>query len=152
MLELSDGAIDDQLALYQRAFEVVPQRAEAFHGAAAACRKCGRYQLGYVLARHGLTLSQPASGLFLDKSVYDYRMLDEFQVAAYWSGHHRESLDAAATMLHDKRYPAAEHSRLVANLHFALERLEETEGIDLHAALAVIGAPVEQSGNGSDHR
>ena len=139
LLELLEAPFDEQLALYLRAVEASPGRAESFHGAAAACRKAGRYQVGYVLARHGLTLPQPAGGLFLDKTVYDYRMLDEFQVNAYWAGHYRDSLDAAATILNDKKYPAEEEPRFLANMRYALTKLEEAGEIDVAAVLAAAG-------------
>lgn len=83
----------------------------------------GRYHLGYLLARQGIMLAEPENGLFLDRSVYQYRMLDEFQVNAYWAGHYRESLDAAATILHGGHFPDNERPRLVANADFAMQKL-----------------------------
>lgn len=116
-------SVDEQLATYLRAYEILPSRGEALHGAAAVCRKAGRYHLGYLLAREGISVSRPQSGLFLDQSVYDYRMLDEFQVNAYWAGHYGESLDAGATLLRDGLFPESERARIVANCDYALQKV-----------------------------
>lgn len=121
--EVLKHPVDQQIAAYLRAYDVVPARAEALHGAAAVCRTHGRYHLGYLLARQGIMLAEPENGLFLDRSVYQYRMLDEFQVNAYWAGHYRESLDAAATILQGGHFPDSERPRLVANADFAMQKL-----------------------------
>jgi glycosyltransferase involved in cell wall biosynthesis len=121
--ETLNHPVDEQLATYLRAYEILPTRAEALNGAAAVCRKAGRYQLGYLLARQGIAVPRPHSGLFLDQTVYDYRMLDEFQVNAYWAGHYGESLDAGATLLRDALFPEGDRARIVANCDFALEKV-----------------------------
>ncbi len=119
--------VDEQIGTYLRAYDILPARAEALHGAAAVCRKAGRYRLGYLLARQGLSLPRPATGLFLDQTVYDYGMLDEFQVCAYWAGQYGESLDAGATLLRDARFPESERARIVANTDYALQKVAEQQ-------------------------
>jgi hypothetical protein len=121
--ETLERPIDEQLATYLRAYELLPTRAEALHGAASVCRRAQRYQLGYLLARHGISIARPESGLFIDQTVYDYRMLDEFQINAYWAGHYGESLDAGATLLRDGLFPQSERARIVANCDYALQKV-----------------------------
>ena len=121
---------DEIIAGFLRAYELIPTRGEALHGAAAVCRQTKRYQLGYLLARAGLSIERPASGLFLDQTVYDYRMLDEFQINAYWAGHFQESLDAGATLLRDSRFPESDRARITANTEFALKKVVEAAGPD----------------------
>jgi hypothetical protein len=128
MAERLNRPVDEQIATYLRAYDTLPARAEALCGAAAVCRAAGRYQLGYFLARQGISLPRPDSGLFLDQAVYDYRMLDEFQVNAYWAGHYAESLDAGATLLRDGKFPETERDRIVANCDFALQKVTEERG------------------------
>ncbi len=126
--ETLERPVDEQLATYLRAYEILPTRAEALHGAAAVCRAAGRYHLGYLFARHGLSIERPQGGLFIDQSVYDYRMLDEFQVNAYWAGHYGESLDAGATLLRDGLFPESERSRILANCDYALQKVRGQQG------------------------
>jgi hypothetical protein len=119
--------VDEQVALYLRAYEVVPSRVEALHGAASVCRKSLRYQLAYLYALHGLSIPRPEKGLFLDQTVYDYRMLDEYQIAAYWAGHYAESLDASLTLLRDGVFPESERARILANRDFALKKVTSAQ-------------------------
>lgn len=128
LAEVLNRPVDEQIATYLRAYEIVPTRAEALHGAAAICRKSGRYQLGYLLARQGLSITRPEQGLFLDQTVYDYRMLDEFQINAYWTAKYGESLDAGATLLRDGLFPETERARILANCNFALQKVTEQQG------------------------
>ena len=112
----------EQVGLFLQAYDLVPSRAEALHGAARACRQAKHYHLGYLLARRGLEIPRPSSGLFIDGSVYAYRLLDEFQILAYWSGHYAESADAAATLLADGLVPEADRPRLAENARFAFAK------------------------------
>lgn len=112
----------EQVGLFLRAYDLVPARAEALHGAARACRLGKLYQLGYMLARRGLEIARPDTGLFIDGGVYAYKLLDEFQILAYWSGHYAESADAAATLLAEARFPDADRPRMVENARFAFAK------------------------------
>ncbi|WP_421760919.1 glycosyltransferase [Devosia sp.] len=112
----------EQVGLFLQAYDLVPGRAEALHGAARACRQAKHYHLGYLLARRGLEIARPDAGLFIDDSVYAYRMLDELQILAYWSGHFAESADAAATLLADGLVPEADRPRLAENARFAFAK------------------------------
>jgi len=114
---------EQRLTAFLAAYEALPTRAEALCAAAALCRETKRYNLGYLLARQGLSLAKPTSSLFLDQSVYAYRMLDEFQINAYWSGHYAESVDASATLLHDNRFPESQRKRITDNAGFAMRKL-----------------------------
>ena len=86
---------DEVIATYERAYQTVPSRAEALHAASHYCRMMGKNAEGNEFARRGIDLAQPASGLFLQPWVYEYGILDEFAINAYWAGAYRESLDAS---------------------------------------------------------
>lgn len=107
------------LSVYLKAFEAAPHRAEPLHAAAGACRAMKNYQLGYLLAKAGIERVQP-EGLFIDASVYAWRMLDEFQISAYWSGHLDDAVEAADRLLTEARFPESERSRIEANAGYAL--------------------------------
>lgn len=112
----------EQVGLFLGAYDLIPTRAEALHGAARACRIGKHYHLGYMLARKGLEIARPETGLFIDGGVYAYKLLDEFQILAYWSAHYAESADAAATLLADAKFPEADRSRIVENARFAFAK------------------------------
>jgi glycosyltransferase involved in cell wall biosynthesis len=117
-----DKPVMEQVGLFLKAYDLVPTRAEALHGAARACRIGKLYHLGYMLAHKGLEISRPATGLFIDVSVYAYRLLDEFQILAYWSGHYAESADAATTLLTDGATPATDRPRYIENARYAFAK------------------------------
>jgi hypothetical protein len=124
LMEQLGHAPGEVIAAYLRAHEALPARLEALLGAARLCRLERRYQQGYVLARHGLTIEPPRDGLFLERAVAEHALLDEFAVLAYWAGQYEESLDACQRLLLNPRLPASERPRIEANLDFALARLD----------------------------
>jgi hypothetical protein len=103
------------------AYEACPWRAEALHAAARYCRETGKFHQGYLIARHGTTIKEPADGLFLEPWIYRYGMLDELSVAAYWTGRYGECLTACEQLLADGIHPDRE--RIARNLGFAREKL-----------------------------
>lgn len=107
---------------YLRAFEVCP-RAEALHGAMRFCRLRKMFRQAYVLGRYALTLPVPQHALFVETWVYDYGVLDEFSIAAYWSGHYRESLDACNTLLANPGLPEHHRDRVRDNANFSVAKI-----------------------------
>jgi tetratricopeptide (TPR) repeat protein len=107
---------------YLRAWEVCPRRAESLHAASCYCRAIGQHHIGFMLARQGRTIVEPADGLFIEPWVYRYGLLDEYAVHAYWSGRYSECLVACEQLLREGRIP--DTGRVVANAQFARERLE----------------------------
>ncbi|WP_339086843.1 glycosyltransferase [Hyphomicrobium sp. ghe19] len=108
---------------FLRASDALPTRAEALYGASRFCRNKKRYSEGYEMAKRGLQISMPSDALFLEPWIYETGLLDEFSINAYWSGHHRESLDASLKMLATGRLLSADMQRVVANARFAADAL-----------------------------
>jgi glycosyltransferase involved in cell wall biosynthesis len=88
---------------YRRAWRVCPKRIEAIHGLAQFYRKSGRHEPGYQLSRKYLYQPCPTSGLFIESWIFDYGLLDEFSVLAFWAGRYAESLAACARLLNEKK-------------------------------------------------
>lgn len=118
-----DCPFEEVVAVYERATQSVPARAEALHAASRYCRDHGRYVEGQEFARRGLGMDKP-QGLFIQPWVYDYGLLDEFSVNAYWTGAYRESLDASLQLLASDKRPPDMLKRVVANARFAADKLE----------------------------
>jgi GR25 family glycosyltransferase involved in LPS biosynthesis len=118
-------SVDEVLATYQRAIEALPRRAEAIHGASHYCRLIGRNEEGYQIAARGLALTEaPApAGLFIELWIYEYGLLDEYAINAYWSGHYRECLDASLRILSHPNCPESQRQRILANAKFAAGNL-----------------------------
>ena len=114
------------IATYERASQIVPTRAEALHAASLYCRNKGKNAEGQEFARRGIALAQPG-GLFIQPWVYDYGILDEFAINAYWAGAYRESLDALLKLLASGKLPPSMVARVAANARFAADKLPAAE-------------------------
>ncbi len=126
------------IGTYLAAFEMSPNRLEPLHAATRFCRLHERFHQGYVIAKGAVSLSRqvPQSGLFIQKWVYEYGLLDEYSVVAYWAGQYRDCLDASLTLLADGKLPADMRARVRKNADFAQEKL----ALDTDQADSVIPA------------
>lgn len=117
-----DRLFDEVIAVWERATQTVPARAEALHAASHYCRDKDKNAEGMEFARRGLELKQP-DGLFIQPWVYDYGILDEFSINAYWAGAYRESLDASLKLLAGDKLPPSMVKRIAANARFATDKM-----------------------------
>ncbi len=108
---------------YLAAYEVFPARAESLHGAVRFCRLHNKFHQAYLLGKHALTIPNQPGGLFVEQWIYNYGLLDEFSIVAYWAGYYRESFDACLKLLRDKQPPLAERDRIKKNAEFAIQKL-----------------------------
>jgi glycosyltransferase involved in cell wall biosynthesis len=114
---------EEVIAAYLRATDAVPTRAEALHALSRFCRSKGRNEEGFQYAKRGLDISLPNGGLFVERWVYDWGLLDELAINGYWSGHHREALNACLRLLEGTTLPPDQRERVVRNARFSLEKL-----------------------------
>jgi hypothetical protein len=111
------------LALYEQATHVCPFRAEAAYRASRLCRLRNEFERGYAIAKEAIGLPLPEDGLFIEAWIYEYGLLDELAVNAYWSGHYRDCLDASLRALAQGKVPPGDQLRFVENARFALAKL-----------------------------
>lgn len=110
--------LSDALTVWKRAIALIPRRAEGYHGAAAACRNAGCLQEALAYARRGLGRPQP-EGLFVEPWIYQWGLLDEYAVAAYWSDLPAESLLASHLLLCQDNVDEMTRARVTKNAAFA---------------------------------
>lgn len=119
-LAIQLGHVESEiLAQHLRAWSLRPSRAEALWQLASYYRERQRYAEGYLYAKVGKDIPLPADILFLQRDVYEWRLLDEFAVCAYWIGQYRESAEASERLLREGLYPSEHGPRLQKNLDFA---------------------------------
>ena len=109
-------------ATYQRAAQVAPHRAEAIHGACRLCRTTGHWSR-YEFGKPGLCLTPPDGALFVENWIYEYGLLDEFSVNAYYACAYQESLDACERLLREGKIPTDMRERVTKNADFAREKI-----------------------------
>lgn len=136
------------IGLFLAAYEACPRRAEALYGAARYCRLAGEFQQGYLFARDGLRIPRPEAGLFVEPWIYDYGLLDEFAVNAYWIGRYRECSDACERLLRDAEAPDEARERIAMNARFAREKLAgpATETVESTPRSAAAAVPIAEQG------
>ncbi|MER8677031.1 MULTISPECIES: hypothetical protein [unclassified Mesorhizobium] len=123
---------DQILAAYTEAAEVCPTRAEALHGAARFCRNNGIHQQGYEFAAIGLRIIPPTDTPASENWIYDYGLLDELAVNAYWAGRYRESADACDRLLAEEQIPENQRDRVQKNKAVAEVKDQESRNASIN--------------------
>jgi glycosyltransferase involved in cell wall biosynthesis len=119
--------INEVIAIYLRASDSAPNRAEALHGASRLCRDHKRFADGYLYAHRGLKITSPGGGLFVEQWIYDYGLLDELAVNAYWAEDYEICLQTCQRLLREGKIPQNIYSRVTDNAKFAAEKMKFRE-------------------------
>src|SRR6202034_3718520 len=80
---------------------------------------------GYDIGHVAINIRVPNDILFVEKWIYEYGMLFEFSVCAYWAGHYEESLKACDALLANPNLPATYREYALRNRGYALEKVKE---------------------------
>jgi len=113
------------ISAYMEATAACPTRAEALHGAARFCRNKGLQERGYEFAAQGLTIAYPNNAPAVEDWIYEYGLLDELAVNAYWMGKYAECADACDRLLNEGKLPTEKRDRVLKNKQFAIDKLAE---------------------------
>lgn len=123
LLEMFPDAIASVRDVYLRAYNLCPKRAEAPYSLAKYCRLRGEYELAHLFAREAALLRTfSPDTLFAELDVYTWRALDEYAIAAYWTGRDAEALAANTRLLYEGACPESERARILANRQFSIAR------------------------------
>lgn len=111
---------------YLQAYENNPRRAESLGSLARYLRCLKRYNLAYLFATRVKDMAVPDEKLFIDLSFYQWRCLDEYSIAAYWTENYLQSLQACERLLASGFLPSWEVERVTKNKNFAAVKLPGT--------------------------
>jgi hypothetical protein len=76
-----------------------------------------------LFAGAGLEIPFPGNDrLFVDGDIYAWKMLDEYAIAAFWTGQYELSRDSCQALLRKELLPV-DRTRVEQNLAFAVGRL-----------------------------
>lgn len=87
------------LAELLSAYGLRPVRAEPLYELARYFRLKKMYAMASLFAKAGVNTRRPSDRLFVTESVYSWRLLDEYGVAAYWIGDYAGCKEACETVL-----------------------------------------------------
>lgn len=115
---------EEVIQSYVQAFEYRPTRAEPLYHLAQYYRFQKDYLLSYLTAKYGLTLPLSNDILFVESWIYEYGLLLELSISAYWIGQYQESFDACIELLAKKELPQNVKKCVESNLRFSIEKLQ----------------------------
>ena len=119
------------LACFLKAYEMRPERgAEPLYQLAVHCRNNNWHTQAYLFAKAGAQIAYPSDMLFVENDIYEWRIMDELAIAAYWTGHYQESKSLCDKLL---AMPLArmEAERIEKNRQFAIQKLSENSFVFL---------------------
>ncbi len=109
---------------YLQTYQYRMQRAEPLVRLARFYRERNRYALAHLFSKRATEIPRPASDyLFIEGECYDWLNWDEYAVATYWIGEHRESERVCQMLLDGTQLPAGERERVLGNLQHAQRAL-----------------------------
>jgi len=103
---------------YLNAYKIIPKRNEALCYLTAYCRKHKLFHLAYIYAKIGSTIEKPKDGLFIESDCYDWKILDELSIAAFYNNHKDEFRKIIGVLIHNKYVPESDRLRITDNLKF----------------------------------
>jgi glycosyltransferase involved in cell wall biosynthesis len=101
---------------YLACYNARPTRAEPLVHLARWHRTRQEWGLAFLFARAAAATPRPADRLFLEETVYTWRALDELAISAWYAGFREEGKAAAARLLKESAFPAADRPRMEQNL------------------------------------
>ncbi len=124
---LSERAGDHERAVVAllEAWEIRPARAEPLYELAWMLRARRQHHAAHMIAARGIGIPVPDDTLFVHRWVYEWGLLFEYSIAAYWTGHHRAALDACDRLLAMSSLPTAYRDQTKANRAYCVSALGE---------------------------
>ena len=111
---------------FAAAYEYRPERLEAVYEIIRQLRKEGLYNLAYDICKRAIKKAAPSQDvLFVDQQVYDYKLVDELSICAYWAGEVEESNRLCKELLNNDKIPKEQLERIRNNKKFAENKLNQ---------------------------
>lgn len=114
-------------ASYEKAYAYRPSRIEPLYRLASLYRRKENYRAGYETALKGLNQRDSTDNLFVEQWIYDYGLIFEHSVCAYWVEKYTESLLASYVVLAQSDLPAHIKVCVQANLKWIHTKLNESK-------------------------
>ena len=112
---------------YLTACEFRPTRAEPFYRLSFYNRSIGDFKSCYEAALKGLHLTSTSDLLFVEKWIYDYGLLLEYSIGAYWVEKYHEALLASLLLLKDPTLPQHVRECVERNLVWVNRKINEAQ-------------------------
>lgn len=117
--QLTQAAI---VHLYLSAYQTRPSRAEPLVALARYHREHHQHHLALLYAEQAARIPMPQDSLFVNHGDHTWRALDEYAIAAHWTGNKDQAAAACLKLLRSEHLPTNQRPRVITNLAHALER------------------------------
>lgn len=128
---------------YYQAYLYRPGRIEPLYRLVHYLRCRENYGAGYQLAKAALNTPLSSDLLFVEKWIYDYGLLLEFSICAYWQQHYAEALLASKLILANAQAPEAVRQCVERNMDWINRKIAE-DGLTV-APKCCLQAPIHLS-------
>ena len=76
-----------------------------------------------------MAIAYPTGAPFVEDWIYEYGLLDELAICAYWTGRYVECVDACDRLLSEGKLPTNMRDRILKNKQFATDKVTAASGI-----------------------
>lgn len=110
---------------YYKAFHYRPTRAEPLYRLASYYRQNNNFAAAYLTANTGLKVPLPHDILFVENWVYEYGLLFELSISAYYVGKYEEAQVANQILLKNQKLPKEIRDQVEKNMAIVNSRVME---------------------------
>jgi hypothetical protein len=114
------GRRDQAMMALFDAWNSCPQRAEPLYVLSWMFRERRQYHTAHMLSERGMHTPVPADALFLHRWMYEWGLLFEYSIAAYWVGQPDAALRACDRLLAMPHLPDAYREQTEVNRRYCL--------------------------------
>lgn len=112
-----------KLEHYTNAYEINPNRAEAFYHLGMHYRIEKKYHLAEMFLRNIMNKRIPDDALFISTDIYNYLRYFEFAIVLYWVGKYKEAFQYANIVKKLKNVPESILTQNEKNIEFIVKKL-----------------------------
>jgi glycosyltransferase involved in cell wall biosynthesis len=127
--ERSNHPAEEVIAAYSKAWEYRPQRLEAVFHVMRKLREQNRFVLAFTYGEMAIKTPGTKDILFVEPEIWQWRLLDEYSIAAYYIGHPDIAYEKTASIVNSKEIFSGIHpqeqERLRKNLQFYKEGVDK---------------------------
>lgn len=117
------GHRDSAIAALFEAWSHTPRRAEPLYALAWMFRGRGQHQAAHLVTERGVRAPVPTNALFVERWIYEWGLLFEYSIAAYWVGQPRVALEACNRLLRNDGLPDEYRRQTLANREHCIRAL-----------------------------
>ena len=131
IMEKMNKPAEEVIAAYSKAWEYRPQRLEAVFHVMRKLREKNRFVLAFTYGEMAIKTPGTKDILFVEPEIWQWRLIDEYSIAAYYIGHPEIAYEKTLAIVNSKPVFSAIHpqeqERLKKNLNFYKEGMDRAK-------------------------